>query len=166
MGSDRRRTDRLLAVWERVSGRHRPLWEMRKRHYSYGIRGRKWEGALPKRGTIAGPGRTLCLMTPCGRAAFVWHYSLPGMRRDKVDGPMCALFRNEGAGQSSHLILAAEVWADHAIPEWRGLPRYTYVSPAHLPRGTNPGYCFLCAGWCRAGWSAGQRLLLLRKGPA
>lgn len=34
-----------------------------------------------------------------------------------------------------------------------------YVTPARL-RSTNPGYCFLVAGWRRCGWTKSGRLIL------
>ena len=64
----------------------------------------------------------------------------------------CSAFRNDGSGyQSSDLIREAveihlEVWG----PPQGGFD--TYVWPRKLP-GTNPGYCYLMAGWHKGGWS-------------
>ena len=68
------------------------------------------------------------------------------------------MFRNEGMNLSSDLILEAEDWA---AQKWPGEAMMTMVDPAKV-RSTNPGYCFLMAGWYRAGYTA-KGLLILRK---
>lgn len=92
---------------------------------------------------FCGPGQKLVLVTPDLKALFVW-------RKFKDDsgqqGVNCAVFRNEGAGLSSELILEAEqmAWA-----RWPGEDRlYTYVNARKI-QSKNPGYCFLRAGWTR-----------------
>ena len=60
----------------------------------------------------------------------------------------CAVFRNEGPARSSALILAAEVFAARRWPLEDTY--YTYVDQRRI-RSTNPGYCFLKAGWRRTG---------------
>lgn len=103
---------------------------------------------------IAGPGEKLVLLTPCARALFVWRKFIS---KDQQDGVNCAIFRNEGAGRSSDLILSAMSmgWA-----RWPGARFYTYVNPRRV-RSTNPGCCFLAAGWRRCGVTKTRRLLVL-----
>lgn len=123
------------------------------RHYSY----RPYaDGRRPK--LYVGPGEKLVLLTPCARALFVW-------RRFRNDdgqaGVNCAIFRNEGAGLSSDLIRAAD---DAAWERWPGERLYTYVNPRSI-RSTNPGFCFLMAGWRRCGVTKHRRLLILEALP-
>jgi hypothetical protein len=110
---------------------------------------------------VAGPGKKLVLLTPCARALFVWRMF---QSKDPTAAPgdiNCAIFRNEGAGLASELIKAAMTlaWA-----RW-GLRRlYTYVNPKRV-RSTNPGCCFLRAGWRRCGVTKTRRLLILEARP-
>lgn len=112
------------------------------RHYS---RKHYADGRQPK--LIIGPGQKLLLTTPCRRAIFAW-------RKFKSDdgqqGINCAIFRNEGAGLSSELICRADAIAD---THW-GRDRHS-----------NPGCCFLKAGWRRCGITKHRRLLILERLP-
>lgn len=80
-----------------------------------------------------------------------------------LDGWTCTIFRNEGAGLSSELILDAEA----AIKEYGyscgpdGL--LTYVWDKKVRPKQNPGYCFIKAGWNPKGRSADGRKTLLQK---
>lgn len=110
---------------------------------------------------IAGPGRKMVLLTQCARALFVWRQFIS---KDPTAGPMdvnCAIFRNEGAGLSSELIRRA---MDLAWQRWPGERLYTYVNPRRV-RSTNPGFCFLQAGWRRCGITKTRRLLILEALP-
>lgn len=94
-----------------------------------------------------GPGEKLVLLYADARALFVWRRERPEFRNDGQLGVNCAVFRNEGAGLASDLILQAE------RPAWRRWPGerlFTFVDPAQV-RGTPPGNCFLRAGWRRCG---------------
>jgi hypothetical protein len=91
---------------------------------------------------------------------------LPGMThfrisKDQRGGVNCAIFRNEGAGQSSLLIRAAMEIAWH---RWPGARLYTYVNPRRV-RSANPGYCFKAAGWRLCGITKTRRLLVLEALP-
>ena len=100
-----------------------------------------------------GPGETMVLLTPCARALFAWRRSI---RDDGQTGVNCAVFRNEGAGLSSALIEAADALA---FSRWPGERHFTHVDPREV-RSTNPGFCFLRAGWRRCGSTAsGLRIL-------
>lgn len=104
-----------------------------------------------------GPGEKMVLKTADGLAAFVW-------RKFKDDsgqiGINCALFRNEGPILSSELILEAE---QLAWVRWPGERLYTYVNPRRI-KSTNPGYCFIRAGWNKCGMTRGG-LIVLQKLP-
>lgn len=110
---------------------------------------------------FAGPGFKIVLITPCLRAAFVWRVFESLDQTAAREDVSCALFRNEGAGLSSALILAAEV---HALRRWGPRRLYTYVNTRKV-RSVNPGYSFLRAGWRRCGVTKTRRLLILEKLP-
>lgn len=124
------------------------------RHYS---RRRYRDGRSPAK--FVGPGYSIVLLTPCARAIFVWRK----FRDDSgQEGINCAVFRNEGAGLSSSLIRAADAIADG---RWPGERHYTYVDPRKV-RSSNPGWCFICAGWRRCGMTKGGLIVLERLNPA
>src|SRR5262245_54266677 len=98
------------------------------------------------------PGQTIVLLTLDSDALFGWWRPDPtsGLTAmNKLDGWTCTIFRNESARLSSELILDAEL----AIAEYGydcgpdGLLTYVWDSRV---RSTNPGYCFIKAGWQRA----------------
>ena len=106
---------------------------------------------------FVGPGEKLVLITRECDALCVWRKFVS---LDAQEGVNCAVFRNEGPRLSSELLLEAEKLA------WRRWPNkrlYTYVAPRKI-RSTNPGYCFLCAGWMRCGTTKGG-LIILEKYP-
>lgn len=87
-------------VWMPVKDGDPRARELFRRHYSY----RPYaDGRDPS--LFVGPGEKMVLLTPCLRALFVWRKFISG---DGQDGVNCAVFRNEGAGLASELILAAE----------------------------------------------------------
>lgn len=143
-------------AWVRVAKCDRTAVALADRHYN-----RRKVGS-PQ---FMPPGQTLVLVTPCGRAVFGWWRPHPGAgltAMNGLDGWTCTIFRNEGAGLSSTLILAAEA---ELIASGLGCGPdglLTYVWPAKI-RSTNPGACFLAAGWKRVGWSADRRKRLLQK---
>lgn len=92
---------------------------------------------------FCGPGQKLVLVTPDLKALFVWRKFKDDSGQEGVN---CAVFRNEGAGLSSELILEAERWAWDRWPAETRL--YTYVNGKRI-QSKNPGYCFIKAGWKR-----------------
>jgi len=87
-------------------------------------------------------------------AGWVWHRPAQGKasRMDGYDGFYnCSFFRNESPILSSVLIQEAIQWA---LKVWgnpvKGFD--TYVWPAKI-KSSNPGYCYLQAGWLKDGWS-------------
>jgi len=114
-----------------------------ERHYSARHDARRRAGR--RRAGFVGPGENLVLMTELCDALFVWRNER--FRRDMQIGVNCAVFRNEGNILSSELIREAENWA---WGKWPGERLFTFVDPRKV-RSTNPGYCFLVAGWHRCG---------------
>jgi hypothetical protein len=94
------------------------------------------------------PGQTVILWRPGG--VFGWWRPDPdsGIRAmNGLDGWTCTIFRNEGAGLASSLILEAEaalVAAGHGCGPDGML---TYVWAAKVRRKRDPGRCFRRAGW-------------------
>lgn len=121
------------------------------RHYSY--RPYK-DGRKPK--LFVGPGQKLVLITHCGRALFVWRKFKSS---DNQKGVNCSIFRNESRILSSELIRQAEVIAWRRWPEAR---LYTYINPRKI-KSTNPGCCFIKAGWQRCGVTKVNKLLIFEK---
>ena len=130
--------------------------DLHSRHYS----ARTYADGRPRR-LIVGPGEKLVLVARDDRALFVWRrmaYTLDGQR-----GICCAVFRREAGALASDLIREADALADD---RWPGVRHYTYVAPSRVA-STNPGYCFLRAGWRRCGLTKGghgrPRLIILER---
>lgn len=70
---------------------------------------------------------------------------------------MNSLFRNEGAGLSSELILAA-ICATAAVWEPPPLGMVTFVDARKVKAKRNPGYCYLAAGFDHVGETKGGLL--------
>lgn len=142
-----------LAVWIEIKDGDDCARAVFDRHYS---RLRRHDGRLSK--LMIGPGGKMLLTTPCGRAIFAWR---DFRNDDGQTGINCAIFRNEGAGLSSSLILEAERKAHR---RWPGSRFYTYVNPRAV-RSTNPGCCFRKAGWKVVGTTKKRKYLILAKEP-
>ena len=128
-------------VWYPVRDGDPRLMTLHKRHYSA-------INQLPGQPKCIGPGEHLALVTTCGQACWVWKNAF--FRRDSQTGVNCSIFRNEGAGISSELILLAEPYAWQKWPNETRL--FTFVAPAKIA-SVNPGYCFKVAGWQHCGYS-------------
>lgn len=138
---------------------HAPLWwlttdqdldclALYERHYScyrYRDGRRRWQ--------FLGPGEKVVLRTNAGDAVFAWRNFIDDSGQGGVN---CAVFRNESEYRSSDLIRQACAVADCIWPDRR---RYTYVDPKAV-RSTNPGFCFIAAGWRRCGVTKGGLLIL------
>jgi len=111
-----------------------------------------------QRALFVGPGEKMVLLTPECDALFIWRKFISDAGQQGVN---CAVFHNEGPRLSSELIREAEAMA---WQRWPGERLYTYVAPRKI-RSTNPGYCFLMAGWTRCGTSKGG-LAILEQLPA
>lgn len=136
-----------------------PLWWLTKdgdksclalyrRHYSAA----KAYADGRERHQFVGPGESIVLRTAAADAMFVWRRYIDDTI-PRQEGVECAVFRNEAPERwaSSELIRQADAIADIA---WPGARHYTKVRPSAV-RSTNPGYCFLAAGWRRAGKTQG-----------
>ncbi len=138
-----------------------PLWYLTKdgdasclalyeRHYScYHYRDGR------SRSQFVGPGQVIVLRTGDADAMFVWRKFIDDSGQQGVN---CAIFRNESKHTSSLLIRQADAVADHCWPCER---HYTYVDPKAV-RSTNPGFCFMAAGWRKCGMTKGGLLILER----
>lgn len=137
-----------MILWIPVRDGDDRLRGMMRRHYS----ARHYrDGRNPRK--VVGPGQYMALMTPLSDAAFIWRKFLSDAGQEGVN---CSLFRNEGGALSSDLIRQA---CDLAWERWPGERLYTYVNPRRI-RSTNPGFCFLAAGWQRCGKSKGGLVIL------
>ena len=129
-----------------------------KRHYSYRRRAHGQPRGSP---TFIGQGEKMVLMTLACDALFAWQRST--IQRDSGEvGINCTVFRREVLC----LVLASDLVKeadDLAFQKWPGERHYTYVNSRKV-LSTNPGYCFLMAGWRKCGASKGG-LLILEKLP-
>jgi hypothetical protein len=137
-----------------------PLWwltkesdldclELYERHYSARRRRTRYADQF------VGPGEKVVLRTERADAFFVWRYFHDDSGQEGIN---CAAFRNESRHRSSCLIRQADSIADCL---WSDRRHYTYVNPAKIA-STNPGFCFICAGWRRCGVTAGGLIVLER----
>jgi hypothetical protein len=138
-----------------------PLWWLTKdgdkdclamyeRHYSaYRYRDGR------DRTQFVGPGEKVVLRTAQADAVWVWRKFHDDSGQQGVN---CAVFRNESGYRSSCLIRQADQIADCLWPDSR---HYTYVNPTRLA-SSNPGFCFLKAGWRRCGRTKGGLLIMER----
>ena len=123
-----------------------------KRHYS--ARHYKDGRANLRSKGFVGPGEKIVLITAKADALFVWLYSKLGHKNGQK-GVYCPIFRNEGRIKSSELIREA---VELAKTRWPGKRFFTYVNPAKI-KSTNPGFCFLKAGWRKCGKTKGDLII-------
>ena len=113
---------------------------MADRHYS-----RQKPGSL----RFVPPGRCFTLITPDGKAVWTTHWPFAEYVRHAWAGAwICSIFRNESDHVSSDLIrdaVAATRWHWPDVPE---LGMITFVKTDAI-RSTNPGFCYLHAGFTR-----------------
>jgi hypothetical protein len=104
------------------------------------------------------PGRNLVFKTLCGRA--VWVTLLQEHVQHAWPGAWVnSLFRNEGAGLSSELILEA-VSASRAIWTAPAEGLVTFVDASRVRRKRDPGRCYRRAGFEEIGTTAGGLIVL------
>lgn len=105
------------------------------------------------------PGRCFVLTSVCGRA--LWTSSWPFAEYTKhawAGAWVNSLFRNEGAGLSSELILEAVAATRANWPDVPALGMITFVDAAKVRKKRDPGRCYLRAGFRRAGETKGGLL--------
>jgi hypothetical protein len=141
-------------AWVEVRDGHPQAAQLYDRHYSRNPKAR----GDPR---VAGPGHKMVLLTPCGRALFVWREFRTKDTTAAAGDVNCAIFRNEGAGLASDLIRVAMALA---WERWPGRRLYTYVNPRRVA-SENPGFCFKQAGWRACGTTKTRRLLILEARP-
>lgn len=149
-----------LGAWVEVKDGHSRFAELYRRHYScyQYADGRRSQYGYRNRNLVLGPGEKIALLTPDWQAAFGWRRFIDGSGQVGVN---CAFFRNESAMLSSWLILEAE---KIAWQRWPGERLYTYVNTTAI-KSSNPGYCYLRAGWRKCGYTKVNKLLILDKMP-
>lgn len=141
------------AAWFMSKDGDATLLALYERHYScYEYR----DGRA--RSQFVGPGEAIVLRTDRGDAGFVWRRFIDDSGQRGVN---CAFFRNESGYQSSALIRQADAIADVV---WPGARHYTYVD-AEAVRSTNPGFCFVAAGWERLPELTGSGKHILARAP-
>lgn len=138
-------------VWWLTKDGDKDCLELYNRHYSaYVYRDGR------ERKLFAGPGEKIVLRTETADAMFVWRRFVDGSGECGIN---CAVFRNEGNHRSSDLIRQADAIADCI---WTCRRHYTFVNPAAIA-SSNPGFCFLKAGWRRTGRTTGSGLMILER---
>lgn len=141
------------AGWRLVTVSDSAARSLADRHYS-----RQHPGSP----TLGPPGKRLCMVTPDERAVWLSHWTQHP--DDGQDAYRCSIFRNEGPELSSDLIRSAvalteRMWGAPPVDGW-----ITWIDPRKVA-SSNPGYCFLAAGWTKdRGWTH-EHLIRLR-GPA
>lgn len=142
----------MQPLWWLTRDGDRTCLAMYLRHYS----ARNYRDGR-KRRLFVGPGQKVVLRTAAGDAFFVWRNFKDDSEQEGIN---CAAFRNEGSPElSSELVRQADAIADCL---WPGERHYTYVDPKAV-RSTNPGFCFLCAGWQRCGRTKGDLVILEKR---
>lgn len=138
----------MVPLWWLTKDGDRDCLELYERHYSC------YRYADGRRRTqFVGPGEKVVLRTERADAMFVWRKFIDDSGQQGIN---CAVFRNESQHRSSTLIQQADRIADCLWPDCR---HYTYVR-AEAIRSSNPGFCFIKAGWRRCGMTkSGLRIL-------
>lgn len=139
--------------------------------------GAHYSRRTPGSKTFTGVGQEIVLVSKCGRAVWACvRAKVPAARgsggtrgRDGEADPKATrflfrnmVFRNLGAGLSSDLITEA---TERTYEEW--IRRYGTLPTERLRteigckevRSTNPGYCYLVAGWVHDRYVRGKRYL-------
>ena len=142
-----------MDMWVEIKDGNPVGYYLARQHYS------AKKNKRPKIKLFVGPGEKLVLMTCLSDALFVWRRFIDDSGQTGIN---CALFRNLSETLSSDLILAAE---QYAHKKWPGERLYTYIDSAEI-KSTNPGYCFLMAGWQRMAQKTKGGLYILEKLPS
>ncbi len=141
-----------MAIWIVGQDGEPELRAIYERHYSC----RQYRDGRKVR-LFCGPGEKLVLTTPRRDALFVWRKFIDDSGQCGIN---CAVFRNESSIRASALIREADAIADYC---WPGARHYTYVRPQAV-KSRNPGFCFLCAGWVRCGFTKSGLIIFEREG--
>lgn len=102
------------------------------------------------------PGRCMVLLTDDRKALWVTSYPFAQYVKHAWAGAwMCSMFRNEGAGLSSELILQAVAATRCYFGEPPALGMVTFVDTKKTKPKRNPGYCYIKAGFRPCGMTKG-----------
>lgn len=144
-------------IWWATTDQDEYLLDLYARHYPARVYrdGRvRWQ--------FMGPGEKFALRTWDADAGFGWRKFLDDCIDERTgerqSGVNCAMFRNESRWLSSECIRQADAIADAL---WVDRRHYTYVDASKV-RSTNPGYCFLQAGWTKCGRTKDGKLIFER----
>lgn len=144
-----------MGNWYAVSDGDPRARALFKRHYSY-IPYQDNRERIARTRKFVGPGEVMVLITLNCDALFVWRKFIDDSGQEGIN---CAVFRNESDILSSELILEAEKLAQN---RWPGERMYTYVNPEKVA-SSNPGYCFIKAGWNKCGITQKRNYLIFEK---
>jgi hypothetical protein len=122
---------------------------------------RHYNRQTPGSPKFAPNGTKIILRDAAGDVLWTW-IKIVLERWDGQTGYYCQAFRNESARLSSDIILEAE---QHAAEIWGPGRMFTYIDPAEI-KSSNPGFCYLMAGWHPHGWSKRRHRRLLVKNDA
>jgi hypothetical protein len=175
-----------VSAWVRSSSSDRRALDVVDGAGAFAWAGPHYSRRSPGSRTFTGCGREVVLVTDCGRAAWaVIYQSTPAKAgsgstrgRPGLRDAACVergwvwrnnMFRNLGAGLSSELIRAA---TEMTYREW--VSRYGSLPPERLRTevdgqkvlSTNPGYCYMMAGWEIGPTKRGKRFLYAPPPPA
>ena len=145
--------------WIEVSKANHQARRMTDRHYSF------WRHHnRPASHEVGPPGQKVILLTSDCKAVWGSHRPAPWAgitRSDGLTGLFCFIFRNEGypLALSSELIREA---VGITAAKWGADDFWTYVGTEHI-KSSNPGFCFLKAGFEHDGWANSAKLGLLRR---
>lgn len=148
LGARRRMGNDMSPIWYLTKDGDRSCLALFRRHYSCTNR-------TNRLAQFVGPGQNIVLRTGDADAMFVWRSFIDDSGQQGVN---CAVFRNESKHRSSELIRQADAIADHVWPDSR---HYTFVDPKAV-RSSNPGFCFVAAGWRKCGMTKRGLIILER----
>jgi hypothetical protein len=145
-----------VSHWVEVNKGNRQARRMADRHYSF--------FGTPMSHEVGPPGQKIILLTSDSKAVWGSHRPAPWAnitRADGLVGLFCFLFRNEGyaGAKSSDLVTEA---VGLTAGRWGVADFWTYVARDHIA-SSNPGYCYLKAGFEHDGWVDSGKLGRLRR---
>ena len=145
--------------WVEVTKANRQARRMADRHYSF------WKHHnRPNSHEVGPPGQKIILLTSDSKALWGSHRPAPWAgitRSDGLTGLFCFIFRNEGYSEACSSDLIREA-VGLTASRWGMDDFWTYVARDKV-RSTNPGYCFLKAGFEHDGWTESAKLGQLRR---
>lgn len=129
------------------------------------IADRHYNRQKPGTNQFVPPGRCLVMRTEDDKALWVTSWPKAEFTKHAWAGAWVnSTFRREGGALASDLITAAVAHTRARWPETPELGIVTFINPEKV-RSTNPGYCYLMAGWKFAGYTKGG-LLVFQQLPA